>query len=200
LLEHPNPALASEAERYLASGPTGIPIFAPATAVAAGEERPVLASGYIATGLSGRGDSSRISSVRSLLTRIKRLLAPLSQDALDQDLELTRRARKGPTQASGGPTKSEQIAELVLLSFVCGFCVDALREQGFQGSLYRYLPDLYRETCAALDSERLGEIADKLRAARVQRIAENVIRGAFKAFGLKIPPDLLRDRRSGRTS
>ncbi len=191
LPEFPNPALASEAERYLARGPTDRLIFAPSTDVAEGEERPVLASGFIATGLSGQGHSSRISSVRTLLTRIKRLLAPLSQDALDQDLELTRLGRKGPAQASGGPTKSEQIAELVLHSFMCGFCIDALRERGFKGNLYTYLPDFYRETSAALHSERLGELDDELRTERVQQIAENVVRGAFKALGCKLPLDLL---------
>jgi len=197
-----NPALASEAERYLGSGPSGIPIFAPATATETLDELPVLASGLIVTGLSLPGDSSRISSVRTLVTRISRLLAPLSEDALEQDVELAHQRLKGDgrSEDSDGPTKSEQIAALVLRSFISGFCIDALREQGFQWRLDRQVPRLYRETFAALESERLGGLDHEMRPARLRRIAENIIRGAFKAFGLKIPPGLLRDRRTGRTS
>lgn len=199
---HPNPALAGEAERYLASGPTGTPIFAPATAVAAGEERPVLASGFIATGVSGWGDSSRISSVRALMTRIVRLLAPLSEESLEQDLERAkqRRAGQGATRHGEGYTTSEQIAELVLQSFICGFCLDALREQGFQWRLQTQVPRLFREVFAALEGGRLGELNHELRTERLERIASSVIRGAFKALDLTIPPGLLRDRRSGKTS
>ena len=202
LPEFPNPALAREAERYLASGPTGIAMFAPSTAVGEGEERPVLASGFIATGVHGWGDSSRISSVRTLITRILRILEPLSQNALDQDLALANQylAAKGPSQQSEGLTKSEQIALLVLASFMCGFCLDVLREQGFQWRLDTQGPRLYRETYAALESGRVGELDHELRTERLQRIAENIVRGAFKALGLKIPQDLLRDRRSERTS
>jgi len=202
LPEFPNPALAREAARYLASGPTGEPIFAPATATESLDQLPVLPSGFIATGLSGRGNSSRISSVRALMTRISRLLAPLSEDALKRDLALALQRRKGegPSRDSDGLTTSEEIAVLVLRWFMGGFCIDVLREQGFQWKLDRQVPLLYRQTFAALESERLGELDHEMRTARVRLIAENVIRGAFKALGLKIPPDLLRDRRSGRTS
>jgi hypothetical protein len=136
------------------------------------------------------------------MTRISRLLAPLSEDALKRDIALALQRRKveGPSRDSDGITTSEEIAVLVLRWFMGGFCIDVLREQGFQWKLDRQVPLLYRQTFAALESERLGELDHALRAERVERIAVNVIRGAFKALGIKIPVGLLRDRRSGRTS
>lgn len=170
-------ALYAQAEQFLANGPLEQVLVAPATAVGAHEERPALLSGFVVTGRSGYGRSGRLNSGRALKSHMKPYLASLSQNASDEDRQTAARGVAG---------------ELFGL-FALGFCLEERRAQGFQLQ-QAHLHMLLEATVRGLQSAALGDIGHPLRRDRVDAVMDDLIRRAFRALGLKIPKDLLRER------
>jgi hypothetical protein len=186
------PRFVVEAEKYLAEGPTAEWIRPPA--VVPDDECQSIRAGPVVGRKGGRGSAGRLYSLSELKRNLVELLEPFTQD----DLHRHQAALHDPEhpKPKEGWILGRAIGDVIYFALVDGVCSDMLREQRFEWPPWEQVRaslDLVVES--ALDRADIGEPADT-RAARLDELAEELIRGALVALGVRVEKDLFRERRA----
>lgn len=190
--QSPRPRFVVEAEKYLAEGSTAEWIHPPEGI--SDDECQMLRSGPIVGRKGGRGSAGRSHSLTELKRKIVELLEPFTQE----DLHRHQAALRDPEQPKPkeGWILGRAVGDVIYFALADGTCADMLRERGFEWPPYeqvRSALDLVVEH--GLDNADIGEPAET-RAARLEELAEELIRSALAALGVRADKDLFRERRA----